>query len=95
MLFEDVKFAKFSINPDEIMASLPQYRQASWPVEWTIVAMLNGDVQLVIKWLIENATSAHDVHMSDCGKILVGFQDITDATLFKLSYMEQDFNGFI
>ena len=90
MLFEKVNFTKFSIDPREIMRSLPQYQPACWPLDWDIVCIPNGDLANIMKWAMEYTQSAYDV-CSDpsSGTVLVAFEDLTESVLFKISYTEK------
>lgn len=95
MLFEKVNFAKFSIEPDEIMRSLPQYKPMFWERDWEIVCIPNGDKQTVIQWALEYAQSPYDIiSVPATDELLVAFEDETEAMLLKISYTEKSKNVF-
>lgn len=92
MKYEVVKFAKFSVNPETILQTLPQYKQP-WPDHWSIVcvqrdyglASLTNTPNDIHAWIKENATGATDTYPLFNGDVLVAFEDKSDSLIFKIS----------
>ena len=95
MKHDEVKFTKFSVNPEDIITSLPQYK-SHWPASWTVVCVsrqtsfstinLGQSSSLDIHtWLKEQATAKTDIFPMPNGDTLIGFEDESDALLFKIS----------
>ncbi len=88
MIFNEVHFAKFSINPEEITNTLPEYKPVTWPKSWDVIRLV-ADTNSILNWMEEFATGAYDIFpVVSHNETLIAFEEATDAMLFKISYTE-------
>lgn len=95
MRFTEVHFKKFSVEPDTIFSTLPEYSPPFWPIDWDIAVIQTLEAESIYEWAKGKLVGKMDVFNSYDGNILVGFSDPTDMLLFKISYVPPTTESFL
>lgn len=86
MIFNEIHFRKFAVEPEGIIDTLPAYKPVAWDAGWEVVCVPRGDTQSIFEWAKERLEGKMDLTHCHDGSVLVAFTDPTDAILFKISY---------